>query len=75
VTPVEEFGIDVDEEKHSILDPGVKAEAVFEGEGDDSIVCGRCDAMIADGIDKKQLQGMFIRCPGCNSDLYFPEQA
>jgi hypothetical protein len=42
-------------------------EPVFTGDGPDSLLCGGCGHVLAQGLYGEQLQDLFIRCDQCDA--------
>ena len=50
----------------AILEPKVgEILPVIKGNGNLNLLCGNCDAILIEGIDKGQIRNIVIHCPIC----------
>jgi hypothetical protein len=48
--------------------------AVFRGHSDIDYVCGKCDAVICEGIRAGALKGLIFFCVACSAIIRVPEE-
>jgi NAD(P)-dependent dehydrogenase (short-subunit alcohol dehydrogenase family) len=45
--------------------PNSDAKPLFTGQGDTDYLCGNCDQLIAEKIQKEQIMQLSVECPAC----------
>ena len=53
----------------TILPPEI---TFFADDGNTDFLCGKCEALLADGIDEESLGRMVLKCNNCQSFNEFP---
>ena len=52
----------------SVLEYAKKGKYVFiKGNGSDNYLCGTCNNIICQNVDRGQIRNIVFKCPNCNS--------